>query len=187
MKIRDRVKELRRVPVSQLRAHPHNWRRHGAHQRAALRGLFAEIGYADALLAYELPDGTLQLIDGHLRVDAAPDAIAPVLVLDVDADEAEKLLLTHDPLAAMAETDSELLADSLARVDFAASAVTQMLAELAAETPEAPLLAEVAARPELAIRESFQIVVDCRDETQQAELYQRLCKEGYACRVLSLP
>ena len=178
MKIRDRVKELRRVPVSQLRAHPHNWRRHGAHQRAALRGLFAELGYAD---------GTLQLIDGHLRVDAAPDAIAPVLVLDVDADEAEKLLLTHDPLAAMAETDSELLADSLARVDFAASAVTQMLAELAAETPEAPLLAEVAARPELAIRASFQIVVDCRDETQQAELYQRLCKEGYACRVLSLP
>ena len=33
----------------------------------AVRGVLAEIGYADALLARELPDGSLQLIDGHLR------------------------------------------------------------------------------------------------------------------------
>ena len=64
MKIRDRVKELRRVRAGELRPHPKNWRTHPAAQRDALRGVLAEIGYADALLARELPDGTLELA-GH--------------------------------------------------------------------------------------------------------------------------
>ena len=60
MRIRDRIKDLRRVPASQLRPHPKNWRRHPQAQHDALRGVLAEIGYAGALLARELPDGSLE-------------------------------------------------------------------------------------------------------------------------------
>jgi hypothetical protein len=49
----------------------------------SLRGVLAEIGFAGAALARELPDGTLELIDGHLRVEMVPDSEIPVLVLDV--------------------------------------------------------------------------------------------------------
>jgi hypothetical protein len=55
--IRDRVKALRRVLAKELLANPKNWRRHPKAQTEALRGLLAEVGYADALLARELPDG----------------------------------------------------------------------------------------------------------------------------------
>ena len=58
----------------------------------ALRALLTEIGYADALIARELPDGQLQLIDGHLRAETTPDEQVPVLVLDVTEEEADKLL-----------------------------------------------------------------------------------------------
>src|SRR5208282_6412821 len=105
--IRDRIRELRRVPASTLVHNPKNWRRHPKLQVEALRGLLTEIGYADALLARELPDGRLMLIDGHLRKDTTPDAHLPVLVLDVNAEEADKLLLTLDPLASLAESDAE--------------------------------------------------------------------------------
>src|SRR5580658_10303808 len=47
------------------------------------------------------------LVDGHLRKDTRPDAVVPVLVLDVTEAEADKILLTLDPLAAMANSDSE--------------------------------------------------------------------------------
>src|ERR1700675_312280 len=104
MKIRDRVVELVRVPAGSLRPNPKNWRRHPKSQANALRGLLSEIGYADALLARETPEG-LPLIDGHLRAETTPDSIVPVLVLDVTEAEADKLLLTLDPLAAMAEGD----------------------------------------------------------------------------------
>ena len=106
MKIRDRIKELRRVKASELLRNPRNWRTHPAVQARALRALLTEIGYADALIARELLDGQLQLIDGHLRAQTTPDEEVPVLVIDVTEAESDRLLLTLDPLAAMAEADT---------------------------------------------------------------------------------
>src|SRR6185437_9820033 len=105
--IRDRIRELRRVRAADLLPNPRNWRRHPRAQTEALRGLLTEIGYADALLARELPDGRLMLVDGHLRAETTPESAVPVLVLDITDAEADKLLLTLDPLAAMATPDVE--------------------------------------------------------------------------------
>jgi len=105
--IRDRVKELRRVRASDLVANSKNWRRHPATQRKAMQAVLAEVGYADALLAREDENGRLILVDGHLRADTTPDSIVPVLVLDVTAAEADKILATLDPLAGMAEIDDD--------------------------------------------------------------------------------
>src|SRR5215469_336474 len=60
------------------------------------------------LLAYELPDGRLKLIDGHLRRDVDPDMEVDVEVLDVSDEEARTLLLSIDPLAALAEDQEQL-------------------------------------------------------------------------------
>ena len=66
MYIRDRIRELKRVPARELLPHPKNWRTHPKRQQEALRGILAEIGYADALLARETAEG-LQLSEGHRR------------------------------------------------------------------------------------------------------------------------
>lgn len=116
--IRDRVRELRRVRAGDLLANPKNWRTHPKSQQDALRGILADVGFAGALLARELPDGTLQLIDGHLRTEeAAPDQLLPVLVTDLTEAEADKILATHDPLAAMAETDALQLDELLRSIE----------------------------------------------------------------------
>ncbi len=93
----------------------------------ALRGLLNEIGYADALIARELPDGKLMLIDGHLRAETTPEAVVPVLILDITEEEGEKLLVTLDPLASMAETDSKRITALLKNVRTDSSAVTELL------------------------------------------------------------
>jgi DNA modification methylase len=131
--IRDRVKELRRVPAKELLANPRNWRRHPRAQTEALRGLLAEIGYADALLARELPDGRLMLIDGHLRRDTTPEAVVPVLVLDVNKEEADKILLTLDPLAAMAESDASRIKALLETVHTDGEAVEELFRRTAGQ------------------------------------------------------
>ena len=130
MEIRDRIRELRRVPAKQLRANPKNWRMHPVGQREAMQGVLTEIGYADALIARECADGSLMLIDGHLRAETTPDQMVPVLVLDVTESEADKLLLTLDPLAGMAETNEELLAQLAAQTDIDSEAVRAMVAAL---------------------------------------------------------
>ena len=131
IRIRDRIRELRRIRAKDLVVHPKNWRIHPKAQAAALRGLLAEIGYADALLARELPDGRLQLIDGHLRAETTPSAMVPVLILDVSEEEANKILLTLDPLASMAESDSERLQALLSNVRTDSRAVEQLFAHIA--------------------------------------------------------
>jgi DNA modification methylase len=131
--IRDRVKELRRVKASDLVPNPKNWRRHPKEQAAALKGLLAEIGYADALIARELPDGRLMLIDGHLRAETTKNAMVPVLVLDVTEAEADKLLLTLDPLAAMAQADQDQVIALLETVRTDSQAVAALLERVAGQ------------------------------------------------------
>src|SRR5690348_465280 len=131
--IRDRIRELRRVRANTLLPNPKNWRRHPRTQVEALRGILKEIGYADVLIARELPDGRLMLIDGHLRAQTTPDAEVPVLVLDLDQDEADKLLLVLDPLAAMAESDLERVKELLDAVQTSSPALEELLRRTAGE------------------------------------------------------
>ena len=187
MQIRDRIKELRRVRASELVPNPHNWRTHPDAQRNALRGVLAEIGYADALLTRELSDGRLELVDGHLRAETTPDAMVPVLVLDVDDQEALKILLTHDPLADMAVADGRQVQELIESCPFEHPQVNQMLEQLQQDVTQASAaLANTNNRPEVEIPESFQVVVQCEDEDEQQSVYQRMREEGYRCRVLTL-
>jgi len=128
--VRDRVVDLRRVRAGDLKEHRLNWREHPDRQRRALRALLAEIGYADALLARE-DDGALILIDGHLRRSLDPDQVVPVLVLDVSEEEADKLLLTLDPLVGLAGSDPGKLSELLERVSTSSAAVQGLLDSVA--------------------------------------------------------
>jgi ParB-like chromosome segregation protein Spo0J len=186
MQIRDRIKEFRRVKASQLRPHPKNWRTHPPAQQNALRGVLAEIGYAGALLARELPDGSLELIDGHLRAETTPEVEVPVLILDLDDREAAKLLALHDPLAGMAEANGEVLADLLGQVETENDAVQALLDEMLAEPEAPPAEPEVEPAKDIAIPEAFQVVIECRDESEQQSVFERMTKEGYTCRLLNL-
>lgn len=107
--IKNRIKELRYVKAKELLPNSKNWRKHPDRQRKALQSVLEDIGYADALVARETPEGKLILIDGHLRAETTPGQEVPVLVLDVTEKEADKILATLDPLSGMAETDEMLL------------------------------------------------------------------------------
>jgi ParB-like chromosome segregation protein Spo0J len=154
MPIQDRVKELRRVRAGDLAPHPRNWRTHPERQRAALAGVLAEVGYADALLARELPDGSLQLIDGHLRAEVTPDEVVPVLIVDLDDVEAEKVLLTHDPLAGLAGVHQENLTELLRSVETSSEEVHNMFENLAADN-QIVLPETLKALPDLDLPQTF--------------------------------
>ena len=140
MKIKDRIKELRKVPASQLAKSGYNWRTHSDYQLGLLKDIIEEVGFAGAVLARERPDGSLEIIDGHARAELAGNEEVPVLVLDVTDAEAKKILATYDPIGALAGTDSERLDALLGEVEIASQGVAQMLEQLRAkaEPPEPP-------------------------------------------------
>jgi hypothetical protein len=190
--IRDRIKELRRVKASELRANPRNWRTHPASQRAALEGVLTEIGYAAALLARELPDGSLELVDGHLRAETTPNQLVPVLILDVDEDEANKILATFDPLGALAIADDGQLGALLRDIETSSQALESLLADLTKDmilTPDGGIEDWGPAREPndtdpVVFPERFEVLVKCANEKQQIALVERLLEEGFECRAL---
>ena len=184
MKIRDRIKELRRVPASHLQPNPKNWRTHPAAQRDALQGLLSEVGYADALLARETNEGGLMLIDGHLRAETTPDQEVPVLVLDVTEDEAAKLLAAVDPLAGMAGVDEVQLDQLLRSVHTGSEALQQMFDRVA---QEAGIVPPADGDEDLAVdkyQAKFAVLVKCASEEEQLELLERFEQEGLECKAL---
>ena len=156
--------------------------RHAGRQKAALAGIYQEVGFARSLLAYELPDGRLKLIDGHLRRDIDPDMEVDVEVLDVNDEEARKLLLTIDPLASLAEQQEELRKRLLEitpvkspELQSALQATVDNLLNVPHDGPGPGFQT---------IKEQFLILVTCRDEKEQVELLRRFRDEGWECKAL---
>jgi hypothetical protein len=184
--VRNRIKGHRRVRAGDLVPHELNPRRHGPAQRDALLALYAEVGFARSLLAYELPDGRLKLIDGHLRQSLDPDMEVDVEILDVSDAEARTLLLSLDPLAQLADYDAPLLdrlrqltptdSDALANL-WASIAQANAAADVALQDAHAP-------KPQRDVPEQFLILVECDGESQQVELLRRFQAEGLKCKPL---
>lgn len=103
-----RVKELRFVAPAELASDERNWRLHPKPQRDALKAMVEAVGIVDALIARETPDG-LVLVDGHLRRDMLTEQELPVIIVDLDDDEAGQVLATLDPIAAMAKANLDAL------------------------------------------------------------------------------
>ena len=182
---RNRIKAHRRVRAGDLVPHELNPRLHSAEQRAALAALYDEVGFARSLVAYELPDGRLKLIDGHLRQSMDSDMEVDVEVLDVDDAEARALLLSIDPLARLADydaarldalravtdADSDLLANLWRSITAAGASVEETLDRARRTEPREP-------------PEQFLVLIECADEQEQTALLGRFQAEGLKCRAL---
>jgi hypothetical protein len=179
--MKNRIKAHRRVRAGELVPHELNPRLHTNAQSKALKALYDEIGFARSLLAYELPDGRLKLIDGHLRRELTPDEQVDVEVLDVSDAEARALLLAIDPLAQLAGYEQETL-DELRRQTERDSAAVQTLLEALAESEKGTqrgLPKQVGHDEPPPVQ--FYVLVHCRDENQQRELLETLERQGLAC------
>jgi hypothetical protein len=84
--IRSRIKELRYVAANTLKTRL-RWHSFPATEHTAQ--MLGKVGFADALLARELPNGSLELLDGALRASLAEDQTVPVLIVNLTDKEAE--------------------------------------------------------------------------------------------------
>ena len=92
----------------------------GAAERAH-RDRWSESAWVDAVTARETPEDGLVIDDGHMRSGLDADVKIPVLVLDIDEDEAAEVLATFDPISAMAEYDEPALRSLIASIPGAES------------------------------------------------------------------
>lgn len=138
IEFRDRVTELRRVPASELIPNPSNFRQHSVEQKAAIRAVLGDIGFAGAELAYETDEGLI-LLDGHARQEIAGDQLVPVLVLDITQAEADIVLATYDHLGTMATVDDSALRELLESIETDSPDIAALLTSMAEDAEITPL------------------------------------------------
>ncbi len=188
--MRNRIKGHMQVRASELVPHELNPRTHSQAQKDALAAIYREVGYARSLLGYELPDGRIKLIDGHLRLSqAAPDEMLDVEVLDVTDKEARMLLLTIDPLAQLANySDAQLLQlrDITTADDATLNAMWANLhqhdaATMAAITGEDD---QPSTEP-VAIKSQWLVIIDCPSDAQQAITLAKCQQNGWSAKAVT--
>jgi len=87
----------------QLLANPHNWRIHPKFQQDALAAVLDEVGWVQEVI---VNCTTGHLIDGHLRVQLAmrrDEPTIPVKYVELSEEEEALVLLTLDPISALAD------------------------------------------------------------------------------------
>lgn len=136
--LRNRIIEYKMVPVKDIIPHEQNWRTHPDSQQRAVEESLAARGIYEPLLTFLDADGRPKLADGHLRqglINArmGPEELVPIIVTDLSEQEAKDVLLTHDPLAALAGADKEKLDTLMRQCEAAGDGTAKMLASLAKE------------------------------------------------------
>lgn len=113
-----------------LLAHPRNWRIHPKYQQAALGAVLDNVGWVQQVIVNQT---TGHLIDGHLRVSLAMrngETEIPVVYVELSEEEENTVLATFDPIAAMAETDTDKLRDLIEGLEVDSEALSQALDEI---------------------------------------------------------
>jgi hypothetical protein len=183
--MRNRILGHKIVRAGDLVPHELNPRVHTQDQKDALASIIKEVGFSRSVLAYQLPDGRLKLIDGHLRTsEMDPDEDIEVEVLDVTDEEARKLLLTIDPLASLANyNDSQLmLLRDVTKADD--DILNALWSSLHQEEPKQITEAKKDKR-EPTLTAQWLIIIDCLNETEQHRILHECQLKGFTCKAVT--
>lgn len=118
----------------QLLASPWQWKVHPKAQQDALSGILSEVGWVNNVVVNRTSG---HVVDGHARIAIAirrDEPTVPITYVELTEDEEKLILLSLDPLAAMAFADREQLDALLRSVQTGDAAVQAMLAELAKDS-----------------------------------------------------
>ena len=122
------------------------------------------------------------IVAGHTRLKAALkiglEKVPCIKADDLTPEQLKAFRLADNKVGELATWDFDKLEEELAGLDMDMSAFgfTQEDDENDAE------------RKDLSgnVDEMYQVIIDCEDESQQAEIFEQLKEEGYKCHVLTL-
>lgn len=181
--------KITKVPVEHLHLHPHNARQGDV--GAIMQSLKAHGQYRPIVVQ----KSTMNVLAGNHTLQAATQLgwkHVEATIIDVDDDQALRILLVDNRSNDLATYDKTVLADileALARAEFGLEGtgfygddLDDLLLELNSEFEPKP-------EPELDTSSqmgdlAYRVVVECRDEMQQEELISRFQQEGLDCKAL---
>lgn len=167
------------LPIDSLKPYEKNARRHEEADVQTIVNSIREFGFDDPIGIWGKQN---LIVEGHGRLLAAKQLgmdKAPCIRLDHLTDEQRRAYaLAHNKTAEMSEWDFDLLDAELDGIlDIDMSDFGFGLEDDDNETVE---------RKEVDFVETVSVVIDCEDEEEAEEIFEKLQSEGYECRISTL-
>ena len=172
------------LTLDKLKPYDKNARKHQEADLSTIKASITEFGMSDPIGVWG-KDNTI--VEGHGRYLACKELgidNVPVIHLDHLTDEQRRAYaLAHNKTAEMSEWDIDLLGEELNNIfdidmsDFGFDLIEEE------EEPTAPT-----ERKDLSdkVGETYEVIVECVNEIEQEQIYNKLIGDGYSCRVLTL-
>ena len=146
----------------------------------AVANSIREFGFKNPIVI----DGNNVIICGHTRYKAAKklglDSVPCVVASDLTEEQIKAYRLADNKVSELAEWDIDLLGEELDGIfdidmsDFG----FDMTEEQETQTERDDLSDKVG--------ETYEVIIECANEIEQAQVYEKIREEGYTCRVLTL-
>ena len=169
------------LSLDKLKPYDKNARKHQEADLSTIKASITEFGMSDPIGVWGKDN---VIVEGHGRYLACKDLgieKVPVIHLDHLTDEQRRAYaLAHNKTAEMSEWDIDLLGEELDGIfdidmsDFG----FDMTEEQGTQTEREDLSDKVG--------ETYEVIIECANEIEQAQVYEKIREEGYICRVLTL-
>jgi ParB family transcriptional regulator, chromosome partitioning protein len=167
------------VPIKNLSQDSANARKHNPRNLEAIKASLRRFGQqkpivVDSKNIVRAGNGTFQ------AAQALGWTEIKIVHSDLPPSELTAYAIADNRTAELAEWDGQVLAKLMADED---------LGDLGFESDELEKLFSQDSdpdRPVLSLDEKFEVVVECQDEPQQKQVFDRLTNEGYPCRLFTL-
>jgi len=173
------------VPLAELVPDPANARTHDEANLAAIRGSLRKFGQRAPLVVQQ--QGMI-VRAGNGRLEAARQlgwTHVAAIIVDEDDIDAVTFAIADNRTAELAAWDTTALDRLLRTINVGDEDLQQMLGDLASDTGLVPPEEEEQdASPAADLRDTWQILVTCRDESEQLALLEQLTTDGHECRAL---
>lgn len=122
------------------------------------------------------------IVAGHTRLKAALkiglEKVPCIKADDLTPEQLKAFRLADNKVGELATWDFAKLEEELTEIDLDMSAFGFVEEDDETDTERKDLSGNV--------DEMYQVIIDCEDEGQQAEIFEQLKEEGYKCHVLTL-
>ena len=191
--------QVEEVKISDIENHPNNPKVHNDNQIRLIEKSIKKFGYTNPVILSA--DGTI--LAGHARVKAAiqmgQDTI-PCIRTKLTGKEADAYLIADNRLTELAQYDRDILSDLLSDLPADLAELTgfdtvQVDALLSGEdvpdiekfiSDSQPEEEREETAKNIDVKSTYEIIIECQNETEQEEYFNELTEQGYKCRVLTL-
>lgn len=173
--------------VNGLIPYAQNARIHNVEQIAQIIASIKEFGWTNPVLIDE--DGGI--IAGHGRVMAAKEMgmqkVPCIKLAGLSAEQRRALIIADNKIAENADWNNELLKLEIGALNAEEFDISLLGFDGKELEDLLGLLDEgVEKEPEVDLVEVFQVLVECKDEADQQEVFDLMTDKGYACKVQTL-